>query len=635
MGVGGDDSAGKPVRALLAVDSTGYVMLFHRVSPRQISPPSEKAGGQERTSLACRRTTRGAEAAPHAAPSASGKLTKGTCRPHPAICPDSAALGCSDPQHDCRRPVLCTGAKSAKALQEVCFDVKGVMSWPTAVLAYAMMVIGLDRAASELEGWADKVLAQAPNYLALAAEWRPPDEPGWRPVRTTQPTIFEPLRTACTEVIWPNEHLDAMSAAIQRWAGPWRGQHDSLSKDSLRRLQKEDGPKNKKGKTRKLFESAAVPVAWLVKYYRGELRRALNSDEPPPPTKEEQIEALTAERDEQQEQLEAEEQRREAAEKARGKAEAARRMEKGRRLKQKKEMKAWKATQKSLLKERLAGAVARRKEVVERRETARLERANERRFAEQAELLERRARELSKARARAREAEADAEKSQKRLRRAQRAEAALKRAREELDELMEEHAPPLDSDEDSDEEEPAKRGRRDKRGRFEAESWRLRWLRWSQICRRVPTLAISANINEVLSVYAPEVVAPQPTERATRAMRVEATIGGEAINAWRFAKARRIISFGEDETTKWGKAIITTNTQIEPHDAPGTSVDIVLRGGTLTAGASRHAPACWGSAGRSSRRAGARRPTRASAASHTSQSCWAMRSCRTRRPIGG
>ena len=124
MGVGGDDSAGKPVRALLAVDSTGYVMLFHRVSPRQISPPSEKAGGQERTSLACRRTTRGAEAAPHAAPSASGKLTKGTCRPHPAICPDSAALGCSDPQHDCRRPVLCTGAKSAQALLEVCFDVK-------------------------------------------------------------------------------------------------------------------------------------------------------------------------------------------------------------------------------------------------------------------------------------------------------------------------------------------------------------------------------------------------------------------------------------------------------------------------------------------------------------------------------
>ena len=60
---------------------------------------------------------------------------------------------------------------------------------------------------------------------------------------------------------------------------------------------------------------------------------------------------------------------------------------------------------------------------------------------------------------------------------------------------------------------------------------------------------------------------PQPTERSIRAMRVEATIAGEAINAWRFAKARRIISFGEDESTKWGKAIITTNTGRRPRSS--------------------------------------------------------------------
>ena len=67
-------------------------------------------------------------------------------------------------------------------------------------------------------------------------------------------------------------------------------------------------------------------------------------------------------------------------------------------------------------------------------------------------------------------------------------------------------------------------------------------------------------------------------------MRIECTIAGEALNAWRFATALRIISFGEDESTKWGKSIITTNAQIEPHEAPGTSVDVVQRGACLSTG---------------------------------------------------
>ena len=60
--------------------------------------------------------------------------------------------------------------------------------------------------------------------------------------------------------------------------------------------------------------------------------------------------------------------------------------------------------------------------------------------------------------------------------------------------------PPFDSDsEDAEEEEPpAKCGRRDERGRFEAEPWQARWPKWAQICRRVPTSAINANVTEVL-----------------------------------------------------------------------------------------------------------------------------------------
>ena len=50
------------------------------------------------------------------------------------------------------------------------------------------------------------------------------------------------------------------------------------------------------------------------------------------------------------------------------------------------------------------------------------------------------------------------------------------------------------------------------------------------------------------------------------------------------AKALRIRCFGFDESTKFGLGLLSTNTQIEPHDAPGTSSDVVQRGATLTAG---------------------------------------------------
>ena len=65
-------------------------------------------------------------------------------------------------------------------------------------------------------------------------------------------------------------------------------------------------------------------------------------------------------------------------------------------------------------------------------------------------------------------------------------------------------------------------------------------------------------------------------------MRGELTIAGEALAAFRVAKCPRIISFGFDESTKFGIGLLSTNTQIEPHDAPGTSVDVVMRGVTVS-----------------------------------------------------
>ena len=93
----------------------------------------------------------------------------------------------------------------------------------------------------------------------------------------------------------------------------------------------------------------------------------------------------------------------------------------------------------------------------------------------------------------------------------------------------------------------------------------------------------------MLTVYAKEKVTPLACERQMRKLRGEVTIAGEMIAALRVALCTRIISFGFDESTKFGLNLLSTNTQLEPHDAPGTSVDVVMRGVTLTAGGTAEA----------------------------------------------
>ena len=65
-------------------------------------------------------------------------------------------------------------------------------------------------------------------------------------------------------------------------------------------------------------------------------------------------------------------------------------------------------------------------------------------------------------------------------------------------------------------------------------------------------------------------------------MRSEVTVGGEAIAALRMATAKRFVSFGFDESTKFGKNVLSTNAQLETKE--GEVVDVVPRGATLTAG---------------------------------------------------
>ena len=190
---------------------------------------------------------------------------------------------------------------------------------------------------------------------------------------------------------------------------------------------------------------------------------------------------------------------------------------------------------------------------------------------------------LAKARARARAVESSAKLSGKRLRRAQKAEAKADALLAELDALMEDQEQEEQPDSPSNSQ-AAKLQRRGDSGRFQAEPWQMRVLKWAQLGRRVPPSAINANITEVLTVYASHAVCPQPCERQMRKLRGELTIAGEMIAALRVALCVRIISFGFDESTKFGLGLLSTNTQIEPHDAPGTSVDVVMRGATLTAG---------------------------------------------------
>ena len=104
---------------------------------------------------------------------------------------------------------------------------------------------------------------------------------------------------------------------------------------------------------------------------------------------------------------------------------------------------------------------------------------------------------------------------------------------------------------------------------------------------------INRNITEVLTLYAKEKVVPMACERQMRKLRTEVTIAGEMIAALRVALCVRIISFGFDESTKFGLGLLSTNTQIEPHDALGTSVDVVMRGVTLTAGGTAEAISKW------------------------------------------
>ena len=183
---------------------------------------------------------------------------------------------------------------------------------------------------------------------------------------------------------------------------------------------------------------------------------------------------------------------------------------------------------------------------------------------------------VSNAEKRAKKRESQAQLAQSRLRRAQIAEAKVNELSEQLDEMQ-----PAEDETESEDEEAPTRGRRDAKGHFAELPWRMRELIYAEEARRTPPTAIAANISDVLRLFASEEVIPMPCVREMQRMRHELTVAGECLAAFRVALCKRIISFGFDESTKFGLGLLSSSTQIEPHDAPGTTVDVVLRGRSL------------------------------------------------------
>ena len=192
------------------------------------------------------------------------------------------------------------------------------------------------------------------------------------------------------------------------------------------------------------------------------------------------------------------------------------------------------------------------------------------------ELLKVHKKYLNTARQRARDAENAKEKAERKV---ARLEKDLEDAQAESESEPEDDAMGLS---DVEEDVPPRRlpfellPRRDESGRFQAEAWQVRALRWAQEARGVAPSTVSHNIQDVIDLLMPGLEVPATTKITNTVIRTEVTLAGEAMAAWKFAAAKRILSFGWDESTKFGNAVFSCNFQIV--NADDTIEDICLRG---------------------------------------------------------
>ena len=489
-----------------------------------------------------------------------------------------------------RTLVLSAGTKESQAESVHWFETEPGTANPTEILLFAFLLCLAAESKEDLDKWVEKVLAQAPRREELGENWTPPEEPDWQGKGKQHAPIYKYMANAYSPKGMSNAWYSNIGEAIQ--ACKLDGSIDGLQDSKRVQRHREENPQGPKykGHTKPRWCSAIFDVAKLIDQNRAHLHASLKPTNKARqvPSNKEQIQSL---KNELKKANAREHKARTDANQARGdrdKAVNGWTQAKKRQTEARKAVAAAVAKERAAAKERVKAAKKAAEEKLPGRIKQAVERAVKRKTADLQTKYENEVRKTKRARERARAVEGEAELSDKRLQRLKAAQAQLRELQQELDALQA-------SDSDSDEDDGCKtdeKSRRDAHGRFEAEPWQMRVLKYAQISRRVPTASIAANISDVLAAYAPELAdAPQPTERCLRLIRSEVTIAGEAMAAFRVGKAKRIISFGFDESTKYQLGLLSTNTQIEPHDAPGTSVDVVQRGATLTAGGTAEAVA--------------------------------------------
>jgi hypothetical protein len=119
-------------------------------------------------------------------------------------------------------------------------------------------------------------------------------------------------------------------------------------------------------------------------------------------------------------------------------------------------------------------------------------------------------------------------------------------------------------------------------GCFTPFDWRTRRLFHGWLARRIPPASAGRSYADSAKHFVPNRKIRQPSLRWIREFRAETTILGEACAALQVLCAKRIISFGFDESTKLGDGVASTNLQIETQD--GEILDVVLRGAFVIPG---------------------------------------------------
>ena len=410
---------------------------------------------------------------------------------------------------------------------------------------------------SSLDIWVQKALAEEHDATDRTMLWQPSKE-RW-PLQRNISSIYTPLVHAFEEYSWPRDVLDAVGLAMQAWRGD--GQVDGLSGQALAtyisRPPLAPGLTKKKPGAKRYKTWAVVRVARFLRRHGVALRKLLKLDAESDEAKPAYV--VIAELDERIGELEADLARERAAVK---RIQDAWRKAAG-RLKQKNEAvtKARDEERAKLQPKLKAARVEIRVEEMERAE------------AHKSDELETARRLKREAHARARARTNETEKLERKVRK--------------LEKEIEE----MDVEEEADDEKEDDGGfvtystyrlafelmpRRDEAGRWQAEAPEIRTLRWAQLARGVAPMTVCSNLQDAICMLAPGVDVPAMSKSQIRALRGEVTLAGEAMAAWKFAACKRVMTFGWDESTKFGDSVFGCNFQVEHAD--GTIEDICLRG---------------------------------------------------------